>query len=338
MPAVYVQTNDATDNEVVAFKRSDDGSLESLGRYSTGGQGTGQPHLPSQGSVVLTDDGRSLLVTNAGSDEVSVFAVESDELRLTDRVASGGSTPTSAAVRGELAYVLNNGTPNLSGFRLEDGRLTPLEGSERLLSSPDADPAQVALTTDGSALIVTERGTDNISSYAVGDRGYAHGPTSVKSSGQTPYGFDFTTRGTLVVTERRRDRTGGGVLLRGRRRGRRARGQRHRRRHPQRGLLGGGLQDGRFVYVTNFGDGTVSSYAIGDEGTLDLHDAVAGTTREGEKGVRDEAISRDGRFLYAIDADAQQLFGWTISDDGALTAVGGFDGGLPATVAGLAAS
>src|SRR5215208_7226107 len=55
-----------------------------VGQYSTGGRGTGQPHLPSQGSVVLTDDGRSLLVANAGSDEVSVFAVESDELRLTD--------------------------------------------------------------------------------------------------------------------------------------------------------------------------------------------------------------------------------------------------------------
>jgi 6-phosphogluconolactonase (cycloisomerase 2 family) len=340
MPAVYVQTNDATDNQVVAFKRSDDGSLESLGQYSTGGRGAGQPHLPSQGSVVLTDDGRSLLVTNAGSDEVSVFAVESDELRLTDRVASGGSTPTSAAVRGELAYVLNNGTPNLCGFKLEDGRLTPLEGSERPLSGPDADPAQVAFTSDGSALIVTERGTDSLSSYAVDERGYAEGPTSVKSSGQTPYGFDFTTRGTLVVTE-----AFGGAI-----------GQAAASSYAVGGagelsVVSGTVgdtrsevcwaavtKDGRFMYVTNFGDGTVSSYAIGDDGTLDLHDAVAGTTREGEKGVRDEAISRDGRFLYAIDADAQQLFGWTIADDGALTAVGAFDGGLPATVAGLAAS
>jgi len=36
-PAVYVHTNDATDNEVVAFTRADDGALAPAGRYSTGG-------------------------------------------------------------------------------------------------------------------------------------------------------------------------------------------------------------------------------------------------------------------------------------------------------------
>ena len=95
--------------------------------------------------------------------------------------------------------------------------------------------------------------------------------------------------------------------------------------------------DGRFAYVTNFGDGTISSYAIGDGGTLNLRDAVAGSTRLGEKGVRDEAITRDGRYLYAIDADAQKVFGWTVASDGQLVAIGAFDG-VPGTVAGLAAS
>jgi 6-phosphogluconolactonase (cycloisomerase 2 family) len=96
-------------------------------------------------------------------------------------------------------------------------------------------------------------------------------------------------------------------------------------------------KDGRFAYVTNFGDGTISSYAIGDDGSLELRDAVAGATHEGEKGIRDEAITRDGRYLYAIDADAQKVFGWVIGTDGELTSIGGV-GGVPATVAGLAAS
>jgi hypothetical protein len=64
---------------------------------------------------------------------------------------------------------------------------------------------------------------------------------------------------------------------------------------------------------------------------------VAGSTREGEKGIRDEAISRDGRYLYAIDADAQRVFGWGVGEDGKLTPVGEFEG-VPDTVAGLAAS
>ena len=64
------------------------------------------PHLASAGSVVLSDDGRWLLVVNAGSDEVSLFAVEPDGLRLADRVPSGGSKPTSVAVSGGLVYAL----------------------------------------------------------------------------------------------------------------------------------------------------------------------------------------------------------------------------------------
>src|SRR5206468_8745022 len=112
-PAVYVQTNDATANEVIAFSRAGDGALAPLGRYSTQGRGTGLPHLASAGSVVLSDDGRWLLVVNAGSDEVSLFAVQPDGLGLADRVRSGGSKPTSVAVSGALVYVLNNGTPNV---------------------------------------------------------------------------------------------------------------------------------------------------------------------------------------------------------------------------------
>ena len=75
-------------------------------------------------------------------------------------------------------------------------------------------------------------------------------------------------------------------------------------------------RDGRFAYVTNFGDGTISSYQITADGSPALHDPVVAAPRQGEKGIRDEAISRDGRFLYAIDADAQRLFGWQVLADG----------------------
>ena len=70
--AVYVQTN-AAPNEVIAFRRADDGSLDRIGSVETGGDGDGSPHLTSQGSVALTRDGRHLLVTNAASDDLSVF-------------------------------------------------------------------------------------------------------------------------------------------------------------------------------------------------------------------------------------------------------------------------
>ena len=338
-PAVYVQTNAADNNEVIAFRRSEDGTLAALGRYSTGGRGTGEPHLPSQSSVVLSNDGGRLLVVNAGSDELSLFAVEPDGLQLADRVDSGGSKPTSVAVSGALVYVLNNGTPNISGFDLENGKLTALEGSTRPLSGDDADPAQISFTPDGLALIVTERGTNRISSYAIDERGYAEGPTTVESSGRTPYGFDFTPQGSLIVVEAFGGETGAAAASSYAVSG-----------DGQVTAMSGSVgdtrsevcwaavtNDGRFAYVTNFGDCTVSSYEISGDGSLELRDPVAASTRQGEKGIRDEAISRDGRYLYAIDPDAQKLFGWTVGRDGRLTTVGEFEG-VPDTVAGLAAS
>jgi 6-phosphogluconolactonase len=338
-PAVYVQTNDATDNEIVVFRRAENGSLAPAGRCSTGGRGTGVPHLASAGSVVLSDDGRWLLVVNAGSDELSLFAVQPDGLRLVDRAGSGGSKPTSVAVSGALVYVLNNGTPNISGFNLADGKLTALAGSTRPLSGADADPAQISFTPGGEALIATERGTNSISSYVIDQRGYAQGPATIKSSGQTPYGFGLTKDGSLIVSEAFGGATGAAAAS-------------------SYAVSGGGeltmvsgsvgdtrsevcwvalTNDDRFAYVTNFGDGTVSCYEITADGSLKLHDPVAGSTGQGSKGLRDEAISGDGRYLYAIDADAQKLFGWAVGQDGHLTPAGEL-GGVPGTVAGLAAS
>jgi 6-phosphogluconolactonase len=338
-PAVYVQTNDATGNEVIAFSRAEDGAVAPLGRYATGGRGTGSPHLASAGSVVLSGDGRWLLVVNAGSDELSLFAVQPDGLRLADRAGSGGSKPASVAVSGALVYVLNNGAPSISGFRLADGKLTALPGSTRPLSSADADPAQVSFTTDGRVLIVTERGTNTISSYPIDERGYAQGPTTIESSGQTPYGFGLTADGSLIVSEAFGGAPGaaaassyavsgaGGLTM-------------------VSGSVGDTrsevcwvalTKDDRFAYVTNFGDGTVSSYEITADRSLRLRDPVAASAGQGEKGIRDEAISGDGRYLYAIHADAQKLCGWAVGRDGQLTPVGEF-GGVPDTVAGLAAS
>src|SRR5205823_809626 len=124
--AVYLQSNDAAKNEIVAYERTADGSLTYVGAYETGGRGTGKPHLPSQSSLLLADGGRWLLAVNAGSDEISLFAVEDRALRLADTVFSGGSTPTSVAARGNLVYVLNNGSASIVGFAISNDKLEPL--------------------------------------------------------------------------------------------------------------------------------------------------------------------------------------------------------------------
>ena len=334
---VYVQTNDADHNEVVVFGRRSDGTLERLGSYPTGGKGSGEPHLPSQSSVVL--DGDRLFVTNAGSEDVTLLAVEGERVVTLDRVASGGSTPRSVAVHGRHAYVLNTGDdPNVSGFELEGrDRLVSLKGSIRALGA-GSDPAQVAFGPDGRTLLVTDR-ADRIHAFAVDADGIAQSLVTHPSSGATPYGFDVTSDGVLIVTEAAGAQVG------------KASASSYKLAGPaQLAPVSGAVantrsevcwavisKDGRIAFVTNFGDGTISTYEIADDGSIELREAIAATTVDGEPGIRDEALSADGRYLYALHADTGRVFGWKVGPEGSLDALGSANG-LPLTAAGLAAS
>src|SRR5215204_6766125 len=198
--AVYVQTN-AAPNEVIAFRRAADGSLDRIASVATGGDGDGSPHLTSQGSVVLTGDGQHLLVTNAASDDISVFSVASDgSIELRERVHTG-ATPKSVAEHQGLVAVLNTGEPGLASFRLDAEGIAAVEAGEQALDASDADPAQVAFSPDGSMVVITERGTDSIVTYEVAPDGTFGTSSEIASEGPTPYGFAFTSGGTLIVTE-----------------------------------------------------------------------------------------------------------------------------------------
>src|SRR4051794_39705267 len=165
MAGVYVQTNEASANRLLAFGRRDDGTLDPRGAVETGGRGDGVLHLTSGGSVVLAGGGRHLLVTNSGSGDVSLLALGDGPPQLLGTLASGPA-PKSVAAHGDLVYVLNTGDASLAGFWLGNGGLLPLSGSRRQLGA-GADPAQVGFSPDGSKLVVTQRGTDELAVFAV---------------------------------------------------------------------------------------------------------------------------------------------------------------------------
>jgi 6-phosphogluconolactonase len=332
--AVYVQTNEA-ENKVVHYGRDSAGQLERIAAVETGGSGDGKAHLASQGSVVLAADGNHLFVANSASDDLSVFSVAADgSLDLIGRTPVGPA-PKSVAEHGGLVYVLATGGPAVAGFRLDESGLEALAGAEQALS-PDADPAQVGLTPDGSTVVVTERGTNSITAFLVQAGGKLGASRTVPSSGPTPYGFAFTPSGTLVVSEAFGAQKGkaaassysiGGAEI-----------------TPVTKSVGSGRSeicwvvvtpDGRYAFATNFADGAVSRFSIAGDGSLQLDDATAAFSVDGRPGLRDESLTADGAFLYAIDADSGSIFGWGVAPDGALSPVGSWDG-LPDTVAGLA--
>lgn len=244
--AVFVGTNhnntnvDINDpepaNQVAMFNRSRDGTLELVGYFPTGGQGSGPAvrfagdGLGSAKSLVLARNNRFLLVANAGSDTISVMRVRRNGLTLVDVEPTGdGSTamrfPNSIAVHRRLVYVLNSaGNASITGFFLSGrGTLTPIPGSTRFLDAnqlryppdPLLNPTQVSFTPDGSQLVVIIK--DGPVEGALPDGTVPSGPGRIlvfnmrhdgrpsenfvrtDTNNEGPFGFSFDRRGNLLT-------------------------------------------------------------------------------------------------------------------------------------------
>ena len=76
--------------------------------------------------MVLTQNGKWLLVVDAGSNEISVFAVQGNTLTFVSKAGSQGGDPISLTVNRDLVYVLDAaGNGNIAGFTLSSaGTLT----------------------------------------------------------------------------------------------------------------------------------------------------------------------------------------------------------------------
>lgn len=337
--AVYTITNASDGNEVAVYTRANDGSLSFQASYPTGGLGSGVD-LGSQGAVILSENGRRLFAVNAGSNQISVFAVKNSGLQLLDVADSRGSTPISLTLSGRILYVLNaGGSGNISGFQVrENGKLAALAGSTRPLSNGGSgaspQPAQISFRPDGRLLVVTEKATNLIDLYAVRD-GIAGHPVTRPSAGTTPFGFAFAKRQDLIVSEAfggapnasavssyQADRNTLHVIS------------------PSVGTTQTAAcwvvisKDDKYAYVTNAGSGSISSYRIARNGAITLLDAQAGLTGDGSSPI-DMALSSNGKYLYALGAMSNTISSFRVNANGSLTALGNVS--VPDTAVGLAA-
>jgi 6-phosphogluconolactonase len=341
---LYTMDNAASANSVLAFHRHPDGTLTSAGSIATGGAGTGTAQgLPSQGSVLLSRDGRWLFACNAGSGEISVFAVSGHGLKLTDKVASGGQMPLSLGLRHNLLYVLNaggevGGTDNVTAFIFAQGKLVPLPGSTRALSADNTGPAQVSFTWDGEALVVTERATSLIDTFVIGDDGLATDYKIFQSVGTTPFGFDVGRQGRVFVSE-----AAGGAANAS------SASSYEVSEDGDLAVISGAVlteqtaacwliasHDERFVYTANAGSGSISGFRVGHRGSLELLDAdgQTGLTGDGSHPA-DMAQSCDGRFLYSLNNGNGTISAFRVKSDGSLQPLMVVSG-LPTSAAGLA--
>jgi 6-phosphogluconolactonase len=337
--AVYTITNAASGNEVLVYQRSADGSLSFMTAYSTDGLGSGAG-LGSQGSVVLSENSRWLFTVNAGSNQISIFAVKEHRLKLIDVVDSGGEQPISLTTRDRLLYVLNaGGSGNISGFRFrENGSLEPLAGSTQPLSNggvgASPGPAQISFSSDGDVLVVTEKATNLIDTYQVQD-GIAGAPITYPSAGTTPFGFAFDQHDHLIVSEAFGGAPGASALS-----SYEVDEDTFEVISPSVGTTQTAAcwvvisNNGKYAYTTNAGSGSISSYQIEKNGAITLLDAQAGLIGEGSSPI-DMALSNNGRYLYALGAASHTISIFRVTENGSLVALG--DVSVPTGAVGLAA-
>ncbi len=335
---VYVMTNEPAGNQVVQYSRADNGSLAELRRASTGGSGgVGNgvgplDPLGSQDSLVLSGDGSRLLAVNAGSNEVSALAAGSQGLTLLNKVPSGGTFPNSVAVYGDLVYVLNAlGTPNVTGFRLTSTGLVAIPNSTFDLPGGAAAAAHdILFSPDGTRLLVSEGGTNQIDIFELDGSGLVTGVTTQAAAGAGAFGMRFGRSGVLLNVEAGSNSLSSYELT----------------ANDTLSVISAAVpdtqaascwisltRDGKFAFISNTGSGTVSAFHVAGNGTVDLESAVAATIPNGHP--IDSALSSDSSFFYTIDTNAGRIAEFRIH--GASLKPIGIVTGLPATTQGIAA-
>jgi DNA-binding beta-propeller fold protein YncE len=322
---VYVNNNSAVANTVAGFDRHADGSLTAIpgSPFAAGGAGTGAPY-GSAGGLQETADGRYLLATDPGSDEISVLRIRPNgSLQIAGVTSSNGTSPVSIAVHGSLVYVANGGAggSNYTGFRLNaGGRLSPIANSTFAL--PDtAAPGHILISPDGRRLVATRVGPNAGPSYLDGFRIGADGrltaapgsPFAAERIG--PFGSTFSpTDGDTLFVSNAHDGPGAGsvsvydVATDG----------------TLTAIAGSPFADfqtapcwvaitpdGNVLFAINTGAGSISRYAVGANGALSL----AGSTPLTGTGLRafDAAVSPDGRYLYVVDAGVAKVSAFSVS-------------------------
>ena len=172
---VYVESNGADGNSILAYSRDADGNLTPLSGspFPTGGAGVGngtpaEGQFDSDQNVIINPQGTLLFAVDSGSNDIAVFHILPDgALTPVDGspFPSGGLNPVSVGLAGDMLYVIHKSVdsmdvlPNYTGFQVgSDGQLTPVPGSTVEVPALSS-PTQALVSPDNSLLFGADFGS-----------------------------------------------------------------------------------------------------------------------------------------------------------------------------------
>jgi 6-phosphogluconolactonase (cycloisomerase 2 family) len=336
--AVFIMTNDAKKNQVIAYERAANGTLLDGVAYDTNGRGSGgvTDPLESQGSLTLSQDHSLLFAVNAGSGSVSVFSVHKANLTFLNKTASEGVQPSAVAENGGLVYILNSGgAGSVVGFHLDfGGQLKEIANSTRFLTGTTSGGASLSFSPDGQFLVVTERVANNLDAFHI----EADGTLSPIIVNANPAPGTFTVSyapNDFAIVSETGPATGNNASAIS------------SYKVKSNGTLAAITQslptfaagncwnvitpDGTKVYVSNSASDNISGFNIGKTGKLTpIGNAVVGSNPTGSHNV-DIAITANGKYLYTINSQSGNIGVFAINEDGSLIGLGQA-GNLPKSV------
>jgi 6-phosphogluconolactonase (cycloisomerase 2 family) len=260
--------------------------------------------------------------------------------------SSGGKFPTSVTSAGNLLYVLNQNSGNISGFHFSsNGTLHAISGSTKALS---ANPPvgfgarQIGFDRTGRLLVVSVLGASVLDTFVLNSSDKPLTATAFPSSTPLPFGFAFDLRNRLVVSQLTNPMATGDTAVYDVSSSGSLAANNTQASQGAAPCWVAITKNGRYVFVVNTGGGgppaTVTRYRLENSGTLTF---LGLTPENGNEFARtDTVLSRDSKYLYVlapsvINGNTSKIDEYRVGSNGGLTSIGATPSTLAVGASGL---
>jgi 6-phosphogluconolactonase len=302
--------------------RGDGGTAHPDGGGGDGGDlPDGAPGTPDATPANVT----TMVYVGGGDSKIHAYVLDRDTLALTPAgTTNAGNGPSFLAfdARARWLVAVNEGASMVQSFTIDasSGALTVRDSA----SSEGSGPAHIGLDRSGKYVLVANYDGGTAAVLPISDAGDFGTPTAMVAPGMNAHQIiaDATNTNLYVpclgsdhIAHYAFDAAHGTVVAKPVTNSPDGAGPRHIALTP----------DGKFAYVMNELDSTISSFKVGADGTLTVLGAATTTLPVGFSGNNtgaEIAVHPNGKFLYSSNRGHDSIASFAIAADGHLTALG----------------